>query len=59
MSKGKRKAQKSKKARAEEKALRWIAGAGRRVRHLTSHASGRNRLKKFKYAKDDWHGDHV
>ena len=61
MSKGKRKTQRSKRARSEEKTLRWLDGTGRKLRHLTSHVSGgRARpVKKFKYARDEWHGDHV
>jgi len=47
------KVQRSKKARSEEKALRWLRKMGHKIKikHMTSHVSG-GRAKTYKYAKD-------
>ena len=48
------KPQRSKRARSEERALRWLRKTGqiaRGIRHFTSHVSG-GRGKRFRFAKD-------
>jgi len=52
------KPQRSKHARAEERALRWLRSTGqiaRGIRHMTSHCSG-GRGKMFRFAMDRYDG---
>ena len=58
MSKNKRpRQQRSKRARAEEKAMQFLFGV---KRHMTSHISGgRGRPRRFKYALDKYNGREI